>query len=194
MRTLLSDSLKMLPALPARWGTRMPREEEGALAGRLAPTRTRGTVPHGWQGSGCSSCPKPRLLGWERAATADDTNLFVGSDIDSFTSTAMRETRRLDLLVPIADNDGRPFPEGDYSDFERLLVNVVGGFTRRPNVTGVWRNEAGRIFRDTSRSYAATVSTDRTTEVASLLHRFITHRFRQEAVLIEATPTLSAVF
>ncbi|HNX50762.1 MAG TPA: hypothetical protein PKL08_11390 [Thermoanaerobaculaceae bacterium] len=106
----------------------------------------------------------------------------------------MRETRRLDLLVPVLDNDGRLFPEEDFSDFERLLVNVVGGFTRHPDVTGVWRNDSGRIFRDTSRSYAATVPVGRTTEVASLLHRFITDRFRQEAVMIEATPTLSAVF
>lgn len=191
---LVSTPLKMHPALPARWVTRMPREEEGAHAGRPAPTRERRTVTHGRRGSGCSFLTEPRLLGWERSATADDSRTFVGSDIDSFTSTAMRETRRLDLLVPVADNDGRPFPEGDYSDFERLLVNVVGGFTRRPDVTGVWRNEAGRIFRDTSRSYATTIPADRTIEVASLLHRFITDRFRQEAVLIEATPTLSAVF
>jgi len=135
-----------------------------------------------------------RLLGWERPATADGTALLVGSVLDSLTLTAMRETRRLDLLVPIRDNNGRPFLEEDFTAVERLLVDVVGGFTRRPDVTGVWRNESGRIFHDASRSYTATVPVARTTEVASLLHRFITDRFRQEAVMLEATPTLSAVF
>ncbi len=191
---LVSTPLKMHPALPALWETRMPQEEEGARAGRPAPTRVRGTVDHDRQGPGCSFTNEPRLLGWERSANAAGAVLLVGSDLDSLTSTPMRETRRLDLLVPVLDNDGRLFPEEDFSDFERLLVNVVGGFTRHPDVTGVWRNDSGRIFRDTSRSYAATVPVGRTTEVASLLHRFITDRFRQEAVMIEATPTLSAVF
>ena len=184
----------MHPAPPALWAARMSREEMKAACGTSSPTQGHRTATYDRRGPGCDPATVPVLLGWERPATADGTALLVGSVLDSLTLTAMRETRRLDLLVPIRDNDGRRFLEEDFTAVERLLVDVVGGFTRRPDVTGVWRNDSGRIFHDASRSYTATVPVARTTEVASLLHRFITDRFRQEAVMLEATPTLSAVF
>jgi len=194
VRSLKESPLKVHPALPALWMARKLQEEDGAYASARLPRWESRTADHDRQGPGCSPGQNPSLLGWEWTATADCTVLLVGSYLNSLTLTVMRETRRLDLLVPVRDNDGRPFLEEDFTAVEHLLVDVVGGFTRRPDVTGVWRNDSGRIFHDTSRSYTATVPVAQTTEVASILHRFIADRFRQEAVMLEATPTLSAVF
>jgi len=106
----------------------------------------------------------------------------------------MRTTQRLDFLVPVTDNFGEPFTEEDFAALEDLLVDVAGGFTRRGDVSGAWRSPSGELFRDHSRSYSVTVPADRVEDVASTIHRVITHRFRQEAALIETTPTLSAAF
>lgn len=108
--------------------------------------------------------------------------------------TTMRTTQRLDVLVPVTDNDGAQFSEADFTAFEDLLVRVAGGFTRRGDVTGTWRSPAGDLYHDRSRSYSVTVPTDWADDVAATLHRAITTQFRQEAAMIEATPTLSAAF
>jgi hypothetical protein len=106
----------------------------------------------------------------------------------------MRTSQRLDFLVPVSDNTGELFSEGNFAALEDLLVDVAGGFTRRGDVSGAWRSPNGELFRDHSRSYSVTVPTDRAEDVASTIHRVITNRFRQEAAMIETTPTLSAVF
>jgi len=106
----------------------------------------------------------------------------------------MRTTQRLDFLVPVTDNDGEVFPEAAFTAFEERLVDLAGGFTRHGDVTGVWRSPSGELFRDRSRSYSVTVPADRAEGVASTIYRAITVQFRQEAAMIEATPTLSAAF
>lgn len=111
-----------------------------------------------------------------------------------FHPTPMRDTRRLDILVPVFDNDGLPFTDHDFLPLEDLLIRLAGGFTRRPDVTGVWQSPDGRVFRDSSRSYTVTVPIARAEDVATRLSRFIVDRFRQEAALVEATPTMATVF
>lgn len=106
----------------------------------------------------------------------------------------MRTTQRLDFLVPVTDNDGQAFSEADFTAFEEFLVDLAGGFTRHGDVTGAWRSPSGLLYRDRSRSYSVAVPADRAAGVASTLHHAITHQFRQEAAMIEATPTFSAAF
>lgn len=43
----------------------------------------------------------------------------------------MRSTVHVDILVPLADNDGRPFPHTAFHTFEHFLGVLVGGFTGR---------------------------------------------------------------
>lgn len=120
--------------------------------------------------------------------------MFAGPTIHPLTSTPMRTTQRLDVLVPVTDNDGLLFPEADFAAFEDLLVDLAGGFTRHGDVTGAWRSPDGQLYRDRSRSYSVTVPADRADDVASTIERALTARFRQEAAMIETTPTLSAAF
>lgn len=189
------ESLK-IPSPSDRWDARTPHGEgSGIDHARARLLWTSRTAPHVRWGSGYSSTTEnPRLLGWGRSATVERIPAFVGLAITSLPHTAMRTTQRLDFLVPVSDNAGELFSEANFSAFEDLLVNVAGGFTRRGDVTGAWRSPSGQLFRDRSRSYSVTVPTDRTEDVASTIHRVITDQFRQEAVLIEATPTLSAAF
>lgn len=120
--------------------------------------------------------------------------MSAGSRIHPLTSTPMRTTQHLDVLVPVSGNDGVPFAEADFAAFEDLLVDLAGGFTRHGDVTGAWRSPDGRLYRDRSRSYSVTVPTDRIEDVASTIERAVTARFGQEAAMIETTPTLSAAF
>ncbi len=188
------DPLK-IPTPPDLWGARTPRlRRGGTVRAHHALPRTSTTATHVRRGSGLSRSTESRLLGWERSATVERFQTFADLAVNSLTPTAMRSTQRLDFLVPVSGNDDQPFSEASFAAFEDLLVNVAGGFTRRGDVTGAWRSPSGQLFRDRSRSYSVTVPADRAEAVASTLHRVITDQFRQEAVLIEATPTLSAAF
>ena len=52
------------------------------------------------------------------------------------TAAPLRETVSLDLLVPIGNNDGVPFSEAQFEAFERRVVALTGGITRRADVEG----------------------------------------------------------
>lgn len=104
----------------------------------------------------------------------------------------MRKTQRLDLLLPVFGNDGRPFTREDFDAFEALALTLAGGFTRRGTCTGTWRSGSGQVFNDVSRAYSVTVPSDVAASVAASLARFIEDRFGQEAAFIEFTPTFLA--
>lgn len=189
------DPLKT-PTPPGLWAARMPRWGGcGTDGARGSSHRASGTATNARRGSGCfTSTTDPRLLGWGRPTTAEPVLGLAGFATCPLTSTAMRTTQRLDFLVPVSDNDGLAFPEAGFAAFEDLLVDLAGGFTRHGDVTGAWRSPSGQLFRDRSRSYSVTVPADRAEGVAANIHRVVTDQFRQEAVMIEATPVLSAVF
>jgi len=54
------------------------------------------------------------------------------------------------ILLPVYDNDGRPFPVSSYADVRRELTERFGGLTAysRAPAEGLWRDEGGPPTRD----------------------------------------------
>jgi hypothetical protein len=60
----------------------------------------------------------------------------------------------VEILIPLADNDGRTFTSDHHAAFEAALAGLFGGFSRLPGtVTGGWQHE-GRLYRDDLVVYA----------------------------------------
>jgi hypothetical protein len=108
--------------------------------------------------------------------------------------TSLRPTVSLDLLVPLADNEGVPFPDSLFAAFEHRVVALAGGITRRGDVEGIWRTPNGTMQRERSRSYVTTVDAAVVERVASDLDVLLRTTFRQIASFIQATPTTATVF
>jgi hypothetical protein len=109
-------------------------------------------------------------------------------------TTPLRPTVSLDLLVPLADNEGVPFPDSLFAAFEHRVVDLTGGITRRGDVEGIWRRPNGTMQRERSRSYVTTVDAAVVERVASDLDALLRTTFRQVASFIQATPTTATVF
>src|SRR5438552_2863387 len=97
-------------------------------------------------------------LSWSRIRHVPQATPPANSDLTNtpMTTTApapLRETVSLDLLVPLADNEGVPFAESEFAAFEDRVVALTGGITRRADVEGIWRTPFGDLQRETSRSY-----------------------------------------
>lgn len=110
------------------------------------------------------------------------------------TAAPLRETVSLDLLVPVADNDGVPFSEADFEAFERRVVALTGGITRRADVEDIWLNPFGEYQRERSRSYTTTVPSRDAVAVMTELDALIRSSFDQFNSYIQAVPTLATVF
>ena len=107
----------------------------------------------------------------------------------------MRSTVHVDILVPLADNDGRPFPHAAFHAFEIFLATLVGGFTRRGDVNGAWRSPmSGELMRDQSRSYSVTLDAETALAQIPKIDSYIRRFFRQEAVFLELIPTRASMF
>jgi hypothetical protein len=108
--------------------------------------------------------------------------------------TALRDTVAIDVLVPLTSNTGDPFPEELFETFERHLVSLAGGITRRGDVEGVWRTPDGDLQRERSRAYTMTVDADRADPVAAALDVLVRSLFGQLAAYVQATPTRATAF
>ena len=128
-------------------------------------------------------------LAWE------ETKLSAAAPRDLLTLAPMRSTMHVDILVPLADNDGDPFPPHAFDTLEHFLTTLCGGFTRRGDVEGAWRSpETGTVMRDRSRSYVVTLPVEEADEQIARIESFIRRFFRQEAAYLELTPTQATVF
>ncbi len=110
------------------------------------------------------------------------------------TAAPLRETVSLDLLVPIGNNDVVPFSEAQFEAFERRVVALTGGITRRADVEGIWLNPFGEFQRERSRSYTTTVPSRDAVAVMTELDVLIRSSFEQFNSYIQAVPTLATVF
>lgn len=129
------------------------------------------------------------------AAKEIRTNRTIAALRDFLTLAPMRTTTRVDILVPLADNDGRPFLPTAFHTFENFLATLCGGFTRRGDVEGAWRSpDTGEIMRDRSRSYVITLAAEGADEQIAKIERFICRYFRQQAAFLELTQTQATVF
>jgi hypothetical protein len=87
------------------------------------------------------------------------------------------------MLVPVRDNEGKPFRRSIWQQLELRLLQF-GGFTRTTGVYGIWESE-GRIYQDRSRRYEVALAS--WTQVAAWLEavHWVQQAFRQEAIYIE---------
>lgn len=190
-----APQLKLIPTLPAV-------RAEGTLRGMRAIDGVD------WLATDVAA-RTPARGGWGSGSDAHNTNFTlperevprlvpVASPHAAITpdhplpQILMRSTRRLDLLVPIADNEGRLFNPEDFASFEDQLIALAGGFTRRGTLTGVWQSPNGQVFSDQSHAYSVTVPSDVAESVMAEIARYIRTRFHQEAAWVEATPTFLA--
>jgi hypothetical protein len=91
------------------------------------------------------------------------------------------------LLVPIQDEQGRPFPRAHYDALTQQLADRFGGvtgYTRAP-ATGLWEDASGEHVRDQVIIYEVMVDDlDRAWWAA--LRRELEAQFRQDEVVIRA--------
>ena len=58
------------------------------------------------------------------------------------------------ILIPVADNSGQPYPPSYHVDFEAELLRLFGASSREAGtVAGQWTDAAGTVYRDESRVY-----------------------------------------
>lgn len=94
------------------------------------------------------------------------------------------------ILLPLADNEGNRFTREPFEAVERELMTAFGGFTAYPRApaSGLWKSPDLETLRDDMIVYEALVeSLDRAwwTEY----RRQLQQRFAQDVILIRATKT-----
>lgn len=91
-------------------------------------------------------------------------------------TTTLRPAVSLDILVPVTDDEGVPFPDSLFATFEHHVVDLTGGITRRGDVEGIWRRPDGSFQRERSRSYTTTADTVVAEWIARTIDRLIRTR------------------
>ena len=110
------------------------------------------------------------------------------------TYPTLRDTVRLDFLVPVQSNAGAPFNKTRFHSFEEFVVDLTGGVTRLGEVEGLWRNGSGLVQREYSRMYSTVVSATDAPRVVAAIDRFFRDAFDQEAAFVTSTPTFATAF
>jgi hypothetical protein len=99
--------------------------------------------------------------------------------------SAPRPMVRLTALVPLKDNDGRPFPPEYFLALQQFLVRFARGFQEHGLVFGRWANTNGELFTDDCTPFVITCDAD----LAARLHRdldvLVRTLFEQQAAYIE---------
>jgi len=92
------------------------------------------------------------------------------------TPTSLRVT----VLIPLTDNDGKPFDLPTWSWWSDRLTSLVSGFTDLGVATGWWRG-----YSDQNRVIVIIVKSMREVTAIKRLLREARVRFRQEAMYLE---------
>jgi hypothetical protein len=118
------------------------------------------------------------------------SDLWVAPEPDElFFSVA-----RLEILVPLADNQRQRIPAEKFQLFERRCVAATDALSRRAGVVaGFWR-EHGVGYHDTHAEYFVDLpSMAAARRLGAELHALIRESFAQLAVMITISPRLSTV-
>lgn len=94
----------------------------------------------------------------------------------------------IQILLPLTDNDGWPFPRAEYDDVRRELTERFGGVTAfvRAPAEGHWKEDAGSTTRDEIVIYEVMVQ-DLDRDWWAELRETLRRRFRQEELVVRAT-------
>jgi hypothetical protein len=93
------------------------------------------------------------------------------------------------LLLPLYDNDGRPFDEPPFAAVRRELTTRFGGVTAhmRSPAAGLWKNDSGTVDRDEVVAVDVMVDAlDREWWRSYAQH--LARAFRQQEVVVRAMP------
>jgi hypothetical protein len=93
--------------------------------------------------------------------------------------------RRLEatVLLPLADNDGRPFAEAAWQEALDELVAPFGGATLGPPLEGCWLDARQRVCREPVRPIVVSFAPERLNEFRHAVHN-VGKRLGQEAMYI----------
>ena len=185
-------SLRLRSTPPALWPAGTPPTAGARPEGKtFALDGIDRKALHGWRGTRRRT-NNESTLSWKEALGPKTRHSLAA--LYSLPLTPMRDTTRLELLVPLADNDGVPFSNSAFASFEAFLVDTAGGFTRRGDVEGAWKAPDGRVMRDRSRSYVVTVPEHLADHVASAIDHYVRRQFRQQAAFVESLPARAVAF
>ena len=91
------------------------------------------------------------------------------------------------LLLPLYDNDGRPFEAGEYVKLRAELADRFGGvtaYTRAP-ARGVWKDDSGETTRDDIVIFEV-MTADLDEPWWTSFRESLEARFRQESLIVRA--------
>lgn len=93
------------------------------------------------------------------------------------------------LLLPVYDNDGTPFPATLYAEVRRELTDRFGGVTAwvRAPASGTWKEDDGDVVRDDIVVYEVMVEAVDEGWWRDCRER-LRRRFRQEELVVRAWP------
>lgn len=90
----------------------------------------------------------------------------------------------IQMLIPIADNDGDLFSPEHHFAFEVEAVRLFGGLTHYPSTAiGAW-NDNGDLYQDATRVYGFAVAGLEAAAKAVELARFAKNHYRQVAIFV----------
>ena len=96
---------------------------------------------------------------------------------------------RIQLLLPLYDNEGRPFARAEFARVRDELAEQFGGvtaYTRSP-AEGVWKDEGGGVSHDNVVAFEV-LTEDLSRDWWAHYRDTLTARFRQDELMITAAP------
>lgn len=91
------------------------------------------------------------------------------------------------FLVPVVrDSNRAPHNATSWTELEAKLVAEFGGFTRRGQVNGYWRDSSGKLILDTSEVYSVGFDTDNFIAVDAFakLMAWVKSEFDQQCIYV----------
>jgi hypothetical protein len=94
------------------------------------------------------------------------------------------------FLLPLRDNEGRPFPRAEFDRVKRELTERFGGVTAylRSPASGAWREEGGDVTHDEV-AIIEVMDEDLDRPWWGAYRHDLEQRFRQDEIMIRATAT-----
>ena len=100
---------------------------------------------------------------------------------------------RFTLHVPLNLNDGSATPAEHIAHVEDTILATAGGYTATDAV-GAWRDELGRVYRDSIRLYTVDTSDPETVSAAlTVLAEYLALELEQEAIYATWQPLAAAL-
>lgn len=93
------------------------------------------------------------------------------------------------LLLPLRDNEGRPFPREMLDEVRHALTERFGGVTAhlRAPATGAWKDDDGDVARDDV-VIVEVMADEMDRAWWADYRRALEARFRQDEIVVRATP------